>query len=59
VLTISDGKGFAEAGGMIELYVEEGRMRFAINMGATERSGLHLSSRLLRLAKVIRKDHVE
>jgi hypothetical protein len=59
VLTVSDGKGFAEAGGMIELYVEDGRMRFAINVDATERAGLHLSSRLLGLAKVIRKDHVD
>jgi hypothetical protein len=59
VLTVSDGKGFAEAGGMIELYIEEGRMRFAINMYATERAGLHLSSRLLGLARVIRKEDVD
>ena len=52
-------KGFAQAGGMIELYVEGGRMRFAINMDAAERSGLRLSSRLLGLAKVIRTGHVQ
>jgi hypothetical protein len=57
VLTVSDGKGFSEASGIIELYVEGGRMRFAINMDAAERSGLHLSSRLLGLAKVIRNGH--
>jgi len=54
VLTVSDGKGFAEAGGIIELYVEGGRMRFAINLDAAEQSGLRLSSRLLGLAKIIR-----
>jgi hypothetical protein len=54
VLTVSDGPRFAQAGGMIELFVEGGRMRFAINMDAVERSGLHLSSRLLGLAKIIR-----
>jgi hypothetical protein len=59
VLTVSDGKGFSEAGGIIELYVEGGRMRFAINVDAAERSGLHLSSRLLGLAKVIRDGHVQ
>ena len=32
VLTVSDGKGFAQAGGIIELYLEGGRMRFAINV---------------------------
>jgi hypothetical protein len=56
VLTVSDAKGFAERGGMIELYVEAGRMRFRINQAAAERSGLRLSSRLLGLATVIQKD---
>jgi hypothetical protein len=59
VLTVSDGKGFSQAGGIIELYVEGGRMRFAINVDAVERSGLRLSSRLLGLAKVIRNGHVQ
>ena len=54
VLTVSDGKGFALAGGVIELFVEEGRMRFAINLDAAEQAGVHLSSRLLGLAKVVR-----
>jgi hypothetical protein len=54
VLTVSDGNGFAQAGGIIELYVEGGRMRFAINVDAAERSGLHISSRLLGLARVVR-----
>jgi hypothetical protein len=59
ILTVSDGKNFSQAGGIIELYVEDGRMRFAINVDAAERSGLHLSSRLLGLAKVVRDNHVE
>jgi hypothetical protein len=58
VLTVSDGKGFSLTGGMIELYVEGGRMRFAINLDAADRSGLHLSSRLLGLAKVVRSGDV-
>jgi hypothetical protein len=59
VLTVSDGKGFSHASGIIELYVEAGRMRFAINVDAVERSGLRISSRLLGLAKVIRNDHAQ
>jgi hypothetical protein len=59
VLTVSDGKSFSQADGIIELYVEGGRMRFAINVDAAEGSGLHLSSRLLGLAKVIRNGHVQ
>jgi hypothetical protein len=53
ILTVSDAKSFSQTGGIIELYVEEGRIRFAINVDAAEHSGLHLSSRLLGLAKVV------
>jgi hypothetical protein len=59
VLTVSDGKGFTRTGGIIELYIESGRMRFAINLDAAESSGLRLSSRLLGLAKVVRNGHVQ
>jgi hypothetical protein len=55
VLTISDSKDFARVTGIMELFVEAGRMRFAINLDTAEGSGLHLSSRLLGLAKIIRK----
>ena len=59
ILTVSDGKGFSQATGIVELFVEGGRMRFAINVDAAESSGLHLSSRLLGLAKVVRNGHVQ
>ena len=59
VLTVSDGKGFADTGGIIELYLEGDRIRFAINVDAAERSGLHVSSRLLGLAKIVRTPHVQ
>lgn len=59
VLTVSDDKGFSQGGGIIELYVEGERMRFAVNVDAADRSGLKLSSRLLGLAKVVRDSHVQ
>jgi hypothetical protein len=59
VLTVSDGRNFSHGGGIIELYVEGGRMRFAINLDAAERSGLHLSSSLLGLAKIVRDRDVQ
>lgn len=52
LLTVSDMKGFAAAGGVIELFAEDGRMRFEINLGAAQRAGLRISSQLLKLAKV-------
>lgn len=54
VLTVSDAAGFARVDGIAELYLEGGRMRFAVNVQSAERAGLRLSSRLLSLAKVVR-----
>ena len=59
VLTVSDGKGFCRGTGIVELYVDSERMRFAINVDAAEHSGLRLSSRLLALATIIRTPHVQ
>jgi hypothetical protein len=57
VLTVSDSKGFAQAGGVIELFIEDGRVRFAINLDAMEQTGVRLSSRLLGLARIVRNPH--
>lgn len=57
VLTVSDGRAFANAGGIIELYVDRGKMRFAINVSAAARAGLRISSRLLGLARIVRDGH--
>lgn len=55
VLTVSDGHAFARTGGIIELFREGDRMRFAINAVAGERAGLRISSRLLQLAKIVKE----
>jgi hypothetical protein len=57
ILTVGEGDDFARAGGMIGLFVEDGRMRFAINPEAAQRAGLHLSSKLLSLAKIVKGRH--
>jgi hypothetical protein len=53
VLTVSDMARFTERGGMIELRLVDRKVHFDVNVDATERAGLKLSSQLLRLAKVI------
>jgi len=58
-ITVSDAPGFAQAGGVIELFQEGGRMRFAVNVDTTQRLGVRLSSRLLDLAKIVRTDHAQ
>ncbi len=55
VLTVGDGEPFARGGGMIGLFVEDGRMRFAINPDAAQRASLKLSSRLLNLARIVKE----
>lgn len=53
VLTISDIPNFAQQGGMIELYIEEGRVRFAINLAMAQQAGLKLDAQMLRMAKIV------
>lgn len=52
-LLIGDAEGFAASGGMIELRLEDNRVRFAINPDAAGRANLQLSSKLLALAEIV------
>ncbi len=53
VLTVADEDGFERAGGMVRLAIENGKIRLRINPDAAKASGLAISSKLLRLAKMI------
>ncbi|MCP4691467.1 MAG: YfiR family protein [Desulfobacterales bacterium] len=53
VLTVGDFEGFIEAGGMINLIQAGQRVRIEINIQATRNAGLGVSSKLLRVAKVV------
>jgi len=53
VLTLSEIASFASNGGIIQFYRKKGQMRLIINLNATHRAGLEISSRLLILAKII------
>lgn len=57
VLVVGETDGFAARGGAINLYEEGGRIRFEVNRRAATRSGLKLSSRLLRLARLVSEGH--
>jgi hypothetical protein len=58
LLTVSDTARFAEGGGMIELFEDKGRIRFAVNVDAVRRSRLRVSSRVLGLARIVRDANV-
>ena len=53
VLLVSDAPDFLERGGTIALVLEGTKVRFDISLPAARRSGLTLSSRLLRSARKI------
>ena len=52
-LTVADMDGFLEQGGMIQLFSENNRVRFDINVNAATRANLKLSSKLLSLARAV------
>lgn len=55
VLTVSDLPDFTARGGMIQFVTRNSRIRFEVNLSATEAAGLVLSSELSRVAVAIRR----
>ena len=51
VLTVGDGAGFTDAGGMAQLFFDRGQLRFSIKVDVVKRARLQMSSRLLVLAQ--------
>jgi hypothetical protein len=55
VLTVGDTSNFTSEGGVIDLEVEGDKIRILINMEAAEQNSLRISSRLLSLARIVKK----
>lgn len=53
VLTIGETEFFAENGGMIGFFITENRVKFKINLETARRSRLKISSKLLKLARIV------
>ncbi len=53
VLTVGESPGFAHRHGIVNFFLESGRVRFEINNEAAKAANLSLSSRLLSLAKLV------
>ena len=56
LLTVSDAASFVGDGGMIELFTQEQRLRFLINIQSAQHAGLKISSDLLKLAAGVKRD---
>jgi len=53
VLTIGETPGFAKNGGIINLILEDNKVRFEVNVQAAKEADLNISSRLLALARIV------
>lgn len=52
-LMVSDIEGFSAEGGHIELYLQNRRLRFKVNLGALEKANLSLGAGVLNLAEIV------
>jgi len=52
VLTVGDSEGYAERGVMVNFYLQDNMVRIEVNIDASKRAGLNISSQLLKLARI-------
>lgn len=57
ILTVSDIKGFAQMGGMIEFIKTENKIALKINHESVNKAELTISSKLLRLAEIVSREN--
>jgi hypothetical protein len=55
VLTVGESDNFTAEGGMVNFRIEEGSVHLQINLDAAAQQRLHISSKLLSLAEIVRK----
>ncbi len=53
VLTVSDMDSFLELGGMIALEIQHNHIRFAVNRGQAEKTGITFNAQMLKLATLV------
>lgn len=53
VLVVGEGEDFAERGGAVQFFLDDKKLRFAVNVDAVQRAGLTVSSKMLALARIV------
>jgi len=53
ILTVGETDNFSQQGGAINFVMQSEKVRFEINVGAAEKAGLKISSKLLNVAKIV------
>jgi hypothetical protein len=54
VLTVGEGDGFLDEGGMIAFVIDNRHVRFNVDPAAAQKAGLKISSKLLNVARSVR-----
>ena len=54
ILTVGEGSEFAASGGILGLTLQESLVQFDVNIAAAQRAGLTISSKILRLGRVLK-----
>jgi len=57
VLTVGESDRFLDDCGLLLFFLDADRIRFAVNQRAVERTRLTISSKMLRLAKLVPEEH--
>jgi len=52
-LVVGESENFAERGGGVQFFLDANKVRFAVNVDATQRARLKVSSKLLALARIV------
>ncbi len=55
-LTVSETNGFTHQGGVIQLFTQNNRLRFIVNIENAKRARLRISSNLLKLASSVEQE---
>jgi hypothetical protein len=53
ILTVGESPGFARGGGVMDLVLEENRVKVELNLGAAERAGLRVSAKLIAVSRLV------
>lgn len=55
ILTVSGIRGFAEKGGIVQIYFVSQKVKLKVNLDIAKKESLKISSSLLRIAKIVTK----
>lgn len=56
VLLVGEKQSFLQEGGMVSFFLEANKVRFGVNLDPLDRNDLKISSKVLKLAAVVKKD---